>query len=153
MAKMTKAQREWRPGQPKKPRSTRVMFASTVLSLEAFVVLFATLAIYGLNRETLNPALIIGSGVTVAIICIMTCALLKKPLGYAIGWLLQLMLIFSGFLLTEMFFIGAAFAVTWWYAVSKGHAMDVESARRLREQAAWDAAHPEPDSGTGVAQP
>ena len=44
MARMTKAQREWRPGQPKKPRSTRVMFASTVLTLEAFLAVFVALA-------------------------------------------------------------------------------------------------------------
>jgi dihydrofolate synthase/folylpolyglutamate synthase len=36
MAKLTKAQREWQPGMPKKRRSTKVLFASTVLLLEAF---------------------------------------------------------------------------------------------------------------------
>lgn len=45
--RMTKAQREWRPGMPKKRRSTKVMFASTVLLLEAFVVFFATLTVFG----------------------------------------------------------------------------------------------------------
>ncbi len=58
MAKLTKAQREWRPGMPKKRRSTRVMFASTVLPLEAFVAFFVTLAFFGLTRDKLSPVLI-----------------------------------------------------------------------------------------------
>lgn len=144
MAKMTKAQREWRPGQPKKPRSARVMFASTVLTLEAFLAIFVALAFFGLTRDELSPVLTLGGGVLLAVICIMTCALLKKPLGYAIGWALQVVFFLTGFLMPSMFFIGAAFAGTWWYAVSKGYSMDQETARRAREQAAWDAAHPEP---------
>ncbi|MFF5791023.1 DUF4233 domain-containing protein [Paeniglutamicibacter sp. NPDC012692] len=144
MARMTKAQREWRPGQPKKPRSTRVMFASTVLTLEAFLAFFVALAYSGLHRETVSPVLALGAGSVLALACIFTCALLKKPLGYAIGWGLQLIFILTGFLMTEMFVIGLAFAATWWYAVTKGHSMDVETARRAREQAEWDAANPEP---------
>ena len=98
MAKMTKAQREWRPGQPKKPRSTRVMFASTVLTLEAFLAIFVTLSVFGMNRETASPAVVLGAGAAIAVLCILTCALLKKPLGYAIGWALQLLFILTGFL-------------------------------------------------------
>lgn len=146
MAKMTKAQREWRPGQPKKPRSTRVMFASTVLTLEALLAVFVSLAYFGLTRDRLSPVLTLGVGALLAFICIMTCSLLKKPLGYAIGWALQVVFFLTGFLMPEMFFIGAAFAGTWWYAVSKGHAMDLETARRAREQSAWEAAHPQSDA-------
>ena len=62
MAKLTKAQREWRPGMPKKRRSTKVMFASTVLLLEAFVVFFGTLAVFGLRagRIPAGPGLLGG---------------------------------------------------------------------------------------------
>ena len=42
---MTRAQRDWKPGTVKKPRSTKVMFASTILVLEAFTIFFGTLAI------------------------------------------------------------------------------------------------------------
>ncbi|MDO5745106.1 MAG: DUF4233 domain-containing protein [Micrococcaceae bacterium] len=143
MAKMTKAQREWRPGQPKKVRSTRVLFASTVLTLEALLAVFVALALFGLKRDELSPFLVLGAGAIIAVLCILTCALLKKPAGYAIGWALQLLFILTGFLLPSMFFIGAAFAATWWYAVTKGHAMDLETARRAREQQAWDAEHPQ----------
>ena len=68
MAKLTKAQREWRPGMPKKRRSTKVMFASTVLLLEAFVAFFATLAVFGLRRDEFPPALILGVGIGLSLV-------------------------------------------------------------------------------------
>ena len=45
----TKAQRAWRPGQVKKPRSIRVTFASTVLVMEAVVLAFFGLTVYNLS--------------------------------------------------------------------------------------------------------
>ena len=62
MARLTKAQREWRPGMRKKPRSLKIMLASSVLSLEAFVALFFTLATLGLKRSEVAPGLILGGG-------------------------------------------------------------------------------------------
>ena len=50
MAKLTRAQREWRPGMKKKLRSTKMMFASTVLVCEALLAVFVTLAAFGLKR-------------------------------------------------------------------------------------------------------
>ena len=44
---LTRAQRDWKPGMKKKSRSVKVMFASTILVLEAFVAFFGTLAVFG----------------------------------------------------------------------------------------------------------
>ncbi|PQZ93606.1 hypothetical protein CQ018_08035 [Arthrobacter sp. MYb227] len=145
MAKMTKAQREWRPGQKKKPRSTRALFASTVLSLEALLAIFIALAVFGLKRDSIPPVLVLSVGVALAIACLLTCGLLRKPLGYQIGWGIQIVFILTGFLMPSMFILGAAFTATWWYAVTKGRTMDLETARRAKEQEAWEAAHPEPE--------
>lgn len=143
MARMTKAQRDWRPGQKKKARSAKTMFASTVLTLEAFVMLFFTLTVFGLRRDELNPTLILGGGIGLAVVCILTCALLREPLGYWIGWGIQLVMILLGFLEPSMFIIGVLFALTWWYAVVKGGAMDKESKARALEQEAWERDNPE----------
>ncbi|GAA1354422.1 hypothetical protein GCM10009636_20370 [Arthrobacter koreensis] len=142
MARMTKAQREWRPGMPKKRRSIRVMFASTVLSLEAFVVLFGTLAVFGLQRDRVAPAAILAGGIILAAALVLTCALLSKPAGPAIGWILQLAIIATGFLEPMMFLVGALFAGTWWYGLRAGARLDRENRQRDREQAEWEAAHP-----------
>lgn len=146
MAKLTKAQREWRPGVPKKRRSTKVMFASTVLLLEAFVALFGTLAVFGLRRGEFPPALVFGLGIGLALVLALTCAVLTKPWGVALGWVLQLVLILTGFVEPTMFVVGALFALTWWYGIRTGIRIDREAAQRDREQAAWEAANPETPS-------
>lgn len=141
MARMTKAQREWRPGMPKKRRSTKVMFASTVLLLEAFVVFFATLAVFGLKRGEFPPALILGTGIALSLVMIFACAVLSRPWGVGLGWLLQIVLILTGIVEPMMFLVGALFALAWWYGIRTGIRIDSESAQREREQAEWNAAH------------
>jgi len=142
MARLTKAQREWRPGMPKKRRSTKVMFASTVLVLEGFVAFFATLAVFGLRREEFPPAVILSAGIALSLVLLLTCAVLSKPWGVGLGWILQLILILTGFIEPMMFVVGILFAAAWWYGIRTGIRIDREAAQREREQAAWEAEHP-----------
>ncbi|MGA7206881.1 MAG: DUF4233 domain-containing protein [Specibacter sp.] len=140
MAKLTKAQREWRPGMPKKLRSTKMMFASTVLVLEAFVALFAGLAVFGLKDK--NPLYLVVAGVLAALL-VVACAFIGKKWGPAVGWILQLLLIAGGFWEPSMFIVGVLFAIAWWYALHAGARIDRENVVRARKQAEWDAAHPD----------
>ena len=141
MAKLTRAQREWRPGMKKKQRSTKMMFASTVLVCEALLAVFVTLAAFGLKRG--EPAVVLSLGAAVALLCIFNCALLGKKIGYIIGWILQVVFFLSGFILVDMFDLAAAFALCWWFALSKGGEIDVENKRRAAAQEAWEKANPE----------
>jgi uncharacterized membrane protein YGL010W len=152
MAKLTKAQREWRPGMPKKRRSTKVMFASTVLLLEAFVAFFATLAVFGLRRSEMSPVLILAVGIGLSVVLVLACAVLSKPWGVPLGWVLQLVLIFAGFVEPLMFLVGVLFALAWWYGIRTGIRIDAEAAQRAREQAEWDAAHPDGPRSEGAGQ-
>ena len=148
--RMTKAQRQWRPGMPKKRRSVKVMFASTVLALEAFVVLFATLVAFGLQRDVLPVGLILGVGLTLSAVLLAACAFLTKPYGMAVGWVLQLLIIATGFAEPMMFVIGVLFALTWWYGIRTGARLDRENAGRDRQQAEWEKLHP--DDGSSPSQ-
>ncbi len=141
--RMTRAQREWRPGMPKKRRSTKILFASTVLMLEAFVVFFATLAVLGLRRDEISPALILTSGLGLSVALILTCAVLTRKWGIGLGWVLQLLIIAGGFLEPLMFLVGAAFAGTWFYGIRQGIRVDRENVERDRLQAEWERANPE----------
>ncbi|BCW19421.1 hypothetical protein NtRootA9_21290 [Arthrobacter sp. NtRootA9] len=147
MARLTKAQREWRPGMPKKRRSTKVMFASTVLLLEAFVMFFATLAVFGLRRGEFPPALILGVGIALSAVMVLACAVLRKPWGIGLGWVLQVVLILTGIIEPAMFLVGVLFGICWWYGIRTGIRIDREAGEREREQAAWEAAHPDPAAG------
>ncbi|MDO4254514.1 MAG: DUF4233 domain-containing protein [Kocuria sp.] len=141
MVRMTKAQREWRPNQLKKPRSIRVMFTSTVLTMEAFVVFFGALTVFGLWGAG-HPQrwwLLVGGGV-LALLFILCCAVLRKPWGMAAGWVLQVLMLFTGFLLPAMFILGAVFVALWWYGVTKGTQMDHENAERYQAELDYRAA-------------
>lgn len=154
MAKLTKAQRDWRPGMPKKRRSTKVLFASTVLLLEAFVMFFATLVVFGLRRDDFAPALILSVGIGLSVVMIVACAVLTKPWGIGLGWILQLVLILTGIFEPAMFLVGLLFAIAWWYGIRTGIRLDREAAQRARDQAEWDAAHPDsPGAAAGPGLP
>lgn len=144
MARMTRAQREWRPGQPKKQRSIKVMFTSMVLSLEALVAFFATLAIFGhhFNDPTWVKVVIWVLGLALAAALLVTPAFLKKPWGYHLGYVAQVLLVLTGFALPSMFFVGGAFAVAYWYAVTRGAKLDAENRVRAKEQEEWEKANP-----------
>ncbi|RAN79741.1 hypothetical protein B5P43_13280 [Bacillus sp. SRB_336] len=140
MARLTKAQREWRPGMPKKLRSTKTMFASTVLVLEAFVALFLGLALFGVHGK--NPVYLVAA-VVLAVLMVAACAFMGKKWGPAFGWILQLLLIAGGFWEPSMFVVGVLFAIAWWYGLRTGGRIDRENRARARQQSEWDASHPE----------
>lgn len=144
MARMTRAQREWHPNMPRKRRSTKVMFGSTVLTLEAFVVFFAALVAFGTEAQGLPPVALLIGGIAFSAVLVLACALLSRNFGYAVGWVLQLLLIATGFLVPMMFLVGVLFALTWWYGIHTGARLDRENAQRDAEQAEWERNHPEP---------
>jgi hypothetical protein len=152
MARMTKAQREWHPDMPRKRRSTKVMFGSTVLTLEAFVVFFATLVAFGLEAQGLPPTVLLITGVALSAVLVGSCALLNRSFGYTLGWILQLTLIATGFIVPMMFLVGVLFALTWWYGIHTGARLDRENAQRDAAQAEWERNNPTgagPDDETG----
>ena len=144
MAKLTRAQREWKPNTPKKARSTKMMFASVVLVLEAFVALFAGLALFGLKDKDVTFLVMAG---VLAVAMIAACGFLAKKWGPAFGWILQLALIAGGFWEASMFIVGILFAVAWWYALYAGAKIDRENVVRAKAQMQWDAEHPENSPG------
>ncbi|WP_026549214.1 DUF4233 domain-containing protein [Arthrobacter sp. Br18] len=147
MARLTRAQREWRPGMPRKRRSVRIMFASVVLLLEAFAVFFGTLTIFGLRRDEIPGGLILGLGVGLSVLLVLNCAVLTRRWGIAVAWVLQFVIIAAGFLEPAMFFVGIAFALTWLYGLRTGARLDAENVERDRQQAQWERDNPEPGNG------
>ena len=131
---MTRAQREWKPGTVKKPRSTKVMFASTILVLEAFTI-------FGLhfNDPSTVKIIIWVAGLVLAGACIFLPAKLTKPWGYSAGWVLQgAMLLASGIALPLSLVVTIPFVACWWYALHAGTRIDAENEIRAAEQEEWE---------------
>lgn len=118
-------------------RSTKRMFAATTLTCEALLVFFATLAAYGLVPiEDRHVSYLIVGGVVI-LLCVLCAGMLRSRAGYALGWILQIVLVASGFVVPMMFVIGFAFAVIWFFALRIGGRVDrekIEVARRLAEK-------------------
>lgn len=68
------------------------------------------------------------SGIAMAL-CVLLCGALTRPGGTQLGWLLQIGLIASGFIVPTMFFLGACFAGLWWASVHFGRKVDEAKAR------------------------
>ena len=110
----------------RRQRSVTEMLLSIVLVLEAFLVFFVTLVVYGL--KSLEPALAFGGGATLILALFLTSGVLRYGWGIWIGWILQVVLVATGFLVPLMFFIAACFVAIWVFCFVRGRQIDHQKA-------------------------
>lgn len=146
--RQTKAQQQWEPGQVRPPRSVKTMFASSVLCLEAVLLLFFGLAMWGLNQGEAYSWWLLGGSVVFAVLLVLTCAVLRKPWGYTAGWVLQILMVLAfvsaalipgpGFGVSLALVPSIGFVFCWYFAVSKGEELDREKQNRFEaEEEYW----------------
>ncbi|HVQ87690.1 MAG TPA: DUF4233 domain-containing protein, partial [Actinomycetes bacterium] len=85
--------------------------AASVLVFEAIIVVLAIPVAIDLGG--VDAAAAGFGGAALALACLLTAGLLRYPWGYAVGWVLQGLLVLSGFVVTAMFILGALFTVLW----------------------------------------
>lgn len=130
MSSTTPAVRRKRPAKPQ--------FTQTILVLEAFVVLFATLAVHGLRVYPTGPVWLVGGALLVLLL--VASGLVGRPGGYVVGWVLQGWLVAASLLVPagarDLAVITVlVFVALWAVALRLGGRID-------RERAEYDAAHP-----------
>jgi Protein of unknown function (DUF4233) len=128
-------------GGERPPRSLRRSFAAMVLVGEVLVVGFAALVAKDL-ADVEGATLAAAAGGT-ALLCLVAAGTLRSRLGYALGWLVQGLLVVSGLWVPLMFFVGVVFAVLWAGALVQGGRADRLTAHRR-------AASPGGGGGVGV---
>jgi len=133
------------PGDRIKPKkSALVQFTSTTLLLEVFLVIFATLAVWGLRNSEFgrgplqieSSAAIWALGGVLAVVLMILSRAQGSAAGRAAGTVAQIPVLAMGLLVPMMFLVGGVFVVLWIYALRLGTRVD-------RERAEYDAAHPE----------
>jgi hypothetical protein len=133
------------PGDRIKPKkSALVQFTSTTLMLEVFLVIFATLAVWGLRDSEFgrgplqieSGAVIWTLGGVLALVLVILSRAQGSAAGRAAGTAAQVPVLAMGLLVPMMFLVGGVFVVLWVYALRLGARVD-------RERAAYDAEHPE----------
>ncbi|MBB2925000.1 DUF4233 domain-containing protein [Cellulomonas cellasea] len=131
------------PGSIRRKRPARQQFASTILLLEAFLVLFATLVAYGLANAgsgPLPPSAVWVAGGVLMLVLVVLSRMPGRPGGYVAGSVVQVVVLAMGFVVPMMFVVGGVFVVLWVVSLRLGGRID-------RERAEWDAAHPGQVSG------
>lgn len=117
--------------------SARRLFAATLLSLEVIIIVLTGMAAFGLKLA--DPAvvgLVAGVG---SLLAIIAAATLRSGMGYVIGWVVQILLVLSGFLLPVMWGLGGVFLVMWAWADATGRRIDRERAERASSEAQIEA--------------
>ncbi len=112
-------------------RSAKRLLAATVLVFEALVVVFAALVAYGLRLAEPGPIAAVSGGLAVA--ALLAAGLLRRPIGYLLGWAVQVWVILGGLFVPSMYLVGGVFAVLWIIGLRLGGRIDRERSQRARE--------------------
>jgi hypothetical protein len=118
-------------------RSMQRTLCAAILSLEA-IVLFLT-GVVTIGTTDLGAVRSVLLGVGLALLCVVAAGMLGRRGGYPLGWLVQVVSVALGLVVTVMFAIGALFAVLWATAYVLGERIDRERAERLVLEAEWRA--------------
>lgn len=116
----------------RRTRSTTESLLSIVLGLEAVLVFFITLVVYGL--KVLPAPVAFGGGVALLVLLLIGSAVVRWRAGVWFGWVMQAVLIATGVLTPLMYVIGAGFTAMWVFCFVRGRSID-------HQRAAWAAAH------------
>lgn len=109
--------------QPRRPRSAQASLGQVVLGFEIIVVGLAALTIFGLGA--LPAWLALGGGAALCALMLIAIAVMTKHRSaFILGWLVQAILVLSGFAVTMLFLIGAVFAGIWVFAMTAGAKLD-----------------------------
>ncbi|MFB7506078.1 DUF4233 domain-containing protein [Streptomyces broussonetiae] len=104
----------------------RTLCSSTLIG-EFFIIGFAGLV--AMKDPSLSASTVwLVSGIAM-LLCVLMCAVVTRPGGVVLGWVLQIALIASGVFVPLMYFLGVVFAALWWASVHFGRKVDEAKAR------------------------
>ncbi|MFF7729824.1 DUF4233 domain-containing protein [Streptomyces sp. NPDC008001] len=110
----------------------RTLCASTLIG-EFFVIGFAGLV--AMQMSDLPAGTVWAVSGTAMAVSVLLCGMLGRPGGVQLGWLLQIGLVLSGFVVPMMFILGVIFGGLWWASVHFGRKIDEAKARFAAEAA------------------
>jgi hypothetical protein len=114
------------PARVRRARGVTESLLSIVLALEAILVFFVTLVVFGLRVAP--PGVAFGGGAVLFVVLIFAGRLVRYRAGVWFGWVLQIVLIATGILVPLMYFVGAIFAAIWIYCFVRARAIERQKA-------------------------
>jgi hypothetical protein len=110
-----------------------------MLVLQAIVLFLSGVVFIGVTDLGAGRSLAIGVGL--AALCVLTAGMLGRPVGYALGWAVQLVSVALGVVVSAMLFLGLVFAGLWAASYVLGGQIDRERAERAVAEEDWRARH------------
>jgi Protein of unknown function (DUF4233) len=121
--------------------------AGVVIATQGLAVFFGALVARALaaveGSRAAGTFLLIGS--LLALLCILDAALLRRPWGMTLGWVLQVATLACALIVPMMLPVGLVFGALWLTALVQGRRMDDHTER---VDAQWQAAQETPASQT-----
>ena len=103
-----------------------------VLGFELIIVFLGGLTIFGLYAlEPRELGIIIG--LFLAALILLALALMRTRVGISLGWIVQIGMLSTGFVLPGLFVAGGLFFGLWIYCMVVGKRIDAERANRAAE--------------------
>lgn len=127
----------------RRERSLVETLLSIVLVLEAIMLFFASLVIFGLDRLDPDWSALVYGGILMAVLAAVSGAQ-RWAWGVWFGAALQVVIIAIGFIEPAMFLVGAGFAAMWVYCYVRGRQIDAQ-------KRAWRAAEAQAEAETASA--
>jgi hypothetical protein len=116
---------EARPTRSRRPRRKRGLTESLltiVLALEAVLVFFVTLTVFGLHALPATEAF--GGGAALVVLLALATRILRYPWGVWFGWVLQVVLLATGILLPVLYFVAGLFVAMWIFCFVRARQID-----------------------------
>jgi Protein of unknown function (DUF4233) len=117
---------------PRRRRSATESLLSIALGLEAALVFFVTMTVFGLG--ILPAPVALGGGGAFFAVLVLATRLVRYDFGIWLGWVLQAAIIATGAILSLMYFIGAGFVAIWIYCFITGRRLDRRAATNTAEE-------------------
>lgn len=96
-----------------------------LLSILIFEVIVFGLAVpVMIFTSSVSTGLAVGLGVGAALLALVATAMMRKPVGYLLGWITQVVAVAMGFANGAMFVVGGMFAALWIITFVLGKRLD-----------------------------
>jgi hypothetical protein len=105
---------------------------ATVLAGQSVIVFFGALVARGIGAATddrsASTYLVVGTGL--AVLCVLTAGLMRRPYGVTLGWLIQGATFLCAFVVPLMLAVGVIFTLLWVVCLWQGQHIDAIQAGR-----------------------
>jgi hypothetical protein len=105
---------------------------AVVLAGQSVIVFFGALLARSLGSavedRSATAYLLVGSGL--AVLCLLTAGLMRRPFGVTLGWLIQVATFLCAFVVPMMLIVGVIFTALWVVCLWQGMRIDAIQAAR-----------------------